>query len=284
MTALYTFAITRRVQGDSKEAEVLLREELDLSAEGSPITDDDIGTVQSVLALTLADQGKFDEAERILHEQITFIRGQSSGEVSGPALCANLTIFGATLIEKGELTKAEEALREAEGIYRKVYEPLYPPLGDNLRIQAQGLYAAHRYAEAEAKIQETLAIYRKASGPGYINYPTALIIQGLIYSHNQRFAEAEQLLSEAVQIRSEHMSEAHFLRALANGALGEFLTTQKRFAEAEPLLRKSYESLKRSQASGSPRLKTALARLVSLYESWGRPDTAMSIGPWKSDE
>lgn len=148
------------------------------------------------------------------------------------------------------------------------------PLGDNLRIQAQVLYAQHNYAEAEAKINETLEIYRKSSGRGYINYPTALIIQGLIYSQTNRTTEAEKLLREAVGIRSEYMPEAHFLRALASGALGEFLTTQKRFAEAEPLLLYSYGSLKKSQSANSPRTRTAQQRLFALYDNWDKPDAA----------
>jgi hypothetical protein len=32
----------------------------------------------------------------------------------------------------------------------------------------------------------------------------------------------------------------------------------------------SYESMKNSQAPNSARLRTAIERLVALYESWGR--------------
>jgi hypothetical protein len=64
------------------------------------------------------------------------------------------------------------------------------------------------------------------------------------------------------------------LRATANGALGEFLTTQARFPEAESFLLASYESLKKSQAENSPRVKLALQRLANLYEAWNQPDEA----------
>lgn len=85
---------------------------------------------------------------------------------------------------------------------------------------------------------------------------------------------AESSLREAVKLRAENLPDKHFMAALSKGALGEFLTTQKRYAEAEPLLIDSYEGLKKSQAPNSPRIKTALLRLVTLYENWGRPDVA----------
>lgn len=195
--------------------------------------------------------------------------------MSQVSLCTGLTVLGGnTLTEKGGFAEAEENLRQAEAIYRKLYNHPYISKGDNLRWEAQVLYLEHKYTEAEAKINETLEIYRATTGPQYINYATALTIQGLIYGQTERTAEAEKLLREAVRIRAQYTPETHFLRATANGALGEFLTMQKRFAEAEPLLLNSYESLKKSQSANSPRIKTALQRLVDLYEKWQKPDLA----------
>ena len=117
-------------------------------------------------------------------------------------------------MEKGELAEAEENLRQAEAIYRKLYHQSNMQLGDNLRLQAQALYAQNRYAEAEAKINETLEIYRAGSSPQYVNYPTALMVQGLIYSQTGRTTEAEKLLREAVRIRAENVPELHFYEQL----------------------------------------------------------------------
>ena len=56
MAALYEFALLRRAQGDSKEAEMLLREELVLGPKASPDAKTTLGIAEAVLALTLADQ------------------------------------------------------------------------------------------------------------------------------------------------------------------------------------------------------------------------------------
>ena len=270
--ALNGFALLRRAEGDSKEAETLLREQLALQPYVSPEQKNSVGVIQAILALTLADQGKFDEAIKTVRERIEGIRRQKGNETTD--VCASLTGLGSFLIEKGAFAEAEENLRAAETIYRKVYSAANMQLGDNLRLQAQAFLALRQYAEAEAKINATLEIYRAASSPQYVNYPTALMVQGMIFSQTGRTAEAEKLLREAVRIRTENVPETHFLRATANGALGEFLTTQARFAEAESFLLASYQSLKKSQAENSPRTRLALQRLANLYEAWNKPDQA----------
>ena len=269
-SALNGFALLRRAQGDSREAEKLLREELTLIPFVS--SENNGGVAQAVLALTLADQGKFDEAIKIVREKIAAIR-EKKNEASSE-LAANLTGLGSFLLENGQTGESLDGLREAEGIYRKLYSDANLQLGDNLRLQAQALFSKAKYPEAEARITETLKIYRTATNPKFINYATALMVQGLIFSQTARTDEAETLLREAVRIREENMPETHFLRATANGALGEFLSAQSRFSDAEPFLLASYESLKKSQTANSPRLKRALQRLANLYDAWNKPEQA----------
>jgi len=271
-SALNGFALLRRAQGDSKEAEALLREQLALLPSVSAEQKNGMGVAQAVLALTLADQGKFDEAIKIVREKIVASRAKK--QEASPELAANLTGLGSFLLDNGQIEESLENLREAEGIYRKLYTSANLQLGDNLRLQALAFYSAGKYFEAEARIDETLKIYRAATSQQFINYATALMVQGLVYSQTSRIEDAEKLLREAVRIRSENMPETHFLRATANGALGEFLTAQQRFPEAEPFLVASYESLKKSQAANSPRTSRARQRLANLYEAWNKPEQA----------
>src|SRR3984893_6446588 len=148
--ALNGFALLRRAQGDSKEAESLLREQLALQPYVSPEQRNTAGVIQAILALTLADQGKFDEAIKTVRERIEAIRRQKGNET--PEVCASLTGLGSFLIEKGAFAEAEENLRAAETIYRKLYSAANMQLGDNLRLQAQACLAMRHYPEAEAKI------------------------------------------------------------------------------------------------------------------------------------
>ncbi|HEY3663701.1 MAG TPA: serine/threonine-protein kinase [Chthoniobacterales bacterium] len=271
--ALNGFALLRRAQGDSKDAESLLREKLALPPSVSPEKMSGLRFARAILALTLADQGKFDEAIKIVRKEVVSLRREAA---AGSELAANLTGLGSFLLENGQTGESLKNLQEGEAIYRKLFSAASLQLGDSLRLQAQASFAEGNYSVAENYINETLKIYRAATSPRYINYATALMVQGMIYSQTGRAAEAEGLLREAVQIRVENVPETHFLRATANGGLGEFLTAQARFPEAETFLLASYESLNKSQAEKSPRTLLALQRLVSLYDRWPRPEAAIA--------
>ncbi len=272
-TSLADFALVRRVQGDSREAEILLREALSLGPQLPTGSTSNLGIQEAVLALTLADQGKFNDAEKIIKAKVESIRQK---EGSGPIeLGVNLTGLGSFQMEQGNLSEALKNLGDGEAIYRKLFDRANLQLGDNLRLQAQTLYLESRYTEAESKIDETLQIYRAGMGSQFVNYPMALMIRGQILSRTNRRDEAEKLIRESVKLRTENLPPAHFLLAAANGALGEFLTDQKHFAEAEPILLSSYESLKASQEANSPRLALARVRLISLYQASGKPERAV---------
>ena len=262
LVGLNDYALLRRARGNSKEAELLLREALDLKPKISHDNDVAVGTAESVLALTLADQGKFDEAESIVRSRLAEIRARSDQETT--ELATNLTSLGNFLMEKGELDESLRSLMEGEGVYRRLTGPAFLPLGDNLRIQAQVLYLGGDLAAAETKINEALAIYTQTASPEYINYPAALTIRGSILTSMKRAAEAEPILREALRLRLAKLPESHFLSALAMGALGECLTAQRRFDEAENLLSKSYSALRDSQGEQNPRTIKAKERLELL--------------------
>lgn len=262
--ALHEYAVLRRAQGDSKEAENLLREALVLLPFLSKSGQNLANLIRGTLALTLFDQGKFDESTALSREQVSELRKTTSANTADFGYA--LTVLGARLSEKGEYAEAEATLSEAETIYRKLLGDSHLWLGDNLRIQANAFYEQNKLEPAQAKIKETLKIYRANTSAQYINYPTALSIEGLILSKIGKSAEAEWSLREAVKIREENLPKDHFLTALAKSALGECLTQQKRFKEAEPLLSESYEILRQSQGKQNPRALLAKNRLDKLYE------------------
>lgn len=266
LVALNDYAVLRRAEGNSKEAETILLEALALRPNISPENRIPVGIVESVYALTLSDEGKFDEAGNIVGAKIAEIRQQPNSETM--ELASNLNVLANVLMEKGDLNESRQNLLEAESIYRKLANKSFLPLGDNLRYQAKVLYLQGNFSEAEKKINETLEIYTKNARPQFINYPTALTIQGLIFCKTNRSAEAEKILREAAELRAKNLPKEHYLTALTNGALGECLMMQKKFAEAEPLLTQSYESLKNSQGAQNPRTILAQNRLVKLYREW----------------
>ncbi|HVE56088.1 MAG TPA: serine/threonine-protein kinase [Pyrinomonadaceae bacterium] len=270
--ALNNFAYLRRTQGDSKEAESLFRETLELIPQLSVEARNSVATTRSTMASTIADQGRFDEALKTAAEGVEEYRQR--GETDSPSYGFALTIYGGFLAEKGEFGNADTSLREAETIFRKFLSPANLWLGDNLRNQAISLYGQGKYSESIEQANTVLKIYDEGFGKYYDNYPTVLIVKGLSLAKIGQIPEGEKILREAVRLRNESLPKEHFWVAIANSALGECLTMQKRYEEAAPLLAESYENLKNSQGAENPRTQLAKSRLDSLYEKTNRQNTA----------
>lgn len=224
---------------------------------------------ETVLVLTLLDQGKFDEAESFARGLVDEFRRMPNAET--PEMCSALTILGSVLLEKNDFDGALANLREAEVLYHKIFSPNFIPTYDNLRLQAQALYLQGRLPEAEQTIDKVLDNYRQNSTPRYINFATALTVKGLVLNKGGRPVEAEKMLREALTLHEENLPRGHFLTALTKGALGECLTAQQKYIDAEPLLLASYESLTHSQEGDNPRTSLAKRRLCELYTASGKP-------------
>jgi len=275
LAALSDFALIRRARGNSVEAEALLREALTLAPALPPDGRGSIGHLRAILALTILDQGRFDEAERSSRELVADLR-QESG-LDTPELASALTMLGSALMERGALEESGQHLREAERLYRRLYDSSHMSIADNLRLQAQVTLLADRVVEADSAIDRVLERYRARVSPQYVNFATALVIKGLAESRLGRTEAALATLREAVRLRTSQLPAGHFLTALAQGALGEALVRARRYPEAEPLLRQSHENLQRSQAAESRRITLARDRLRQLYTAWGRPGEGAAI-------
>lgn len=266
--ALNGFAVLRRAEGDSKEAEQLLREVVSLRGSLPPDAHGLTRQSQTVLVLTLLDQGKFADAELFARQLVDEFRHMP--DANTPEMCGALTILGSVLMERNDLAGAESNLREAEVLYRKNYDSNYVPIYDNLRLQAQNLYLQGRLTEAASLIEKVLENYKQNSNPRYISFATALTIKGLILNKEGRADEAEKILREALALRETNLPSNHFMTALTRGALGECLTTLKKFDDAESALIASYDSLVLSHTIDNPRTTLAKQRLIALYSNWGK--------------
>ena len=91
------------------------------------------------------------------------------------------------------------------------------------------------------------------------------------------YAAAEPLLRECLAIRAAKLPDV-WLTFHARSQLGGSLLGQKKYAEAEPLVLTGYEGMQAREAWISGRDKNWLieagARIVALYDAWGKPGAA----------
>ncbi len=257
--ALNNYALLRRARGDSARAEKLYRESISVVSSNP---DANTNQARTMIALTLLDQGKFEESEVEVRKLMA-----ESVQASGPEtveIANELTLLGSILMEQGRLTESAESLRSAEKIYKQLLGPNNIATFDNLRLQAQVLYLSGNYAEAQRLIEQVLDNYRQNANPKYISFASALTVQGLILTSSGKIFEAEKVLRVAADLRAENLPPGHFMTALTDEALGVCLTTQHRYADARPLLQTSYDSLRQSQGDANIRTRRVLAYLENL--------------------
>ena len=96
-------------------------------------------------------------------------------------------------------------------------------------------------------------------------------------------ADAVALATQQVRAAREQLPADSLELAVALAPPGQALMEVEEYADAEPLLLANYEGLKQKEAQIPPEEKDALlrdaaARLVQLYDAWGKPDQA---GRWR---
>ncbi len=87
-------------------------------------------------------------------------------------------------------------------------------------------------------------------------------------------AMAEPLIREALATLHNAHGADHWLTADAGSVYGTCLAGLGRHAEAEPLLLAAYPVLKQERGERADYTRDALARIVELYEAWGKPEKA----------
>jgi eukaryotic-like serine/threonine-protein kinase len=142
--------------------------------------------------------------------------------------------------------------------------------------------------EAASQLSKALPLYedaltkRKAKF-GADNPDTLSTMEhlGRAYLANKQPEKSVLMLRDCLAIREKKLP-GQWPTATAKSLLGDALLGQKKYAEAEPLLLAGYEGLKANAQhippQGKNNLPDAVARLVKLYDAWGKPDEAAK---WK---
>jgi serine/threonine protein kinase/tetratricopeptide (TPR) repeat protein len=144
-----------------------------------------------------------------------------------------------------------------------------------------GLTACHEerqeYAQAEAWRRKWLAVLKQKSGSDTVAYAAELTGLGSNLVKQKKWLEAEAVLHEALAIRQRQEADS-WTTFSTQSLLGQALLGRQKYAEAEPLLLQGHEGMK-SRAARIPKgsrscLADGVARLVELYDAWGKKDEA----------
>jgi serine/threonine protein kinase/Tfp pilus assembly protein PilF len=272
VATLNNLADLHRSEGRAAEAEPLFREALAIRKKLYGPDHLDVATSLANLGLALKDLGRFDEAETCYREALAIRR-----KLLGPAherIAQALFNLGMLLREQDRLWEAEPLLREALDMRRALLGPEHPQLAGVMNALGELLLAQRNIADAEPLIQGGLEIRRAALGPEHRDVATSLMVLAMLLREKQQLVEAEKCARESLEIRERTLDERHWHRAASSSLLGELLAMQRKFDQAEPLLLAGAHRM--PDDPGVPRSlrRESIQRMVRLYESWNKPDSA----------
>ncbi len=196
-----------------------------------------------------------------------------------------------TLTSRNNLAAAYRAVgRTAEAIVlweavlltaARKFGPAHPNTLATTYSLALALESLGCWAEAERLYRDVLTHRRKVEKTDSPVLAGVLAQIGNNLLKQAKWSEAEPMLRECLAIRDKVVPN-DWSRFNTMNELGGALLGRGRYAEAEPLLLSGYDGMKARAAkippAAKPRVPEAAARIVRLYDAWGKPEKAAA---WK---
>jgi len=231
-------------------------------------------TALNNLANAYRSAGRLAEALPLFEQTLNRLR-----KAIGPNHPSTLLAMNNLALAYGDSGRVADAIplhEEALKLSKAQLEPDHPDMLFAMNCLADAYRQAGRFALAESLHKETLKRRQAKLGP---NDPSTLQSTNSLAEDylDIKPAEAEPLLRQSMAIRNMKFPD-DWSTFDTRSLLGASLVGQKRYAEAEPLVIDGYEAMKAREAKIPPnskaRLSKAGARIVQLYEAWGKKEKA----------
>jgi eukaryotic-like serine/threonine-protein kinase len=194
-----------------------------------------------------------------------------------PAVEASIrTALGETYLGLGEPAKAIPQLDRALAMRQQALGLDKPETLRSMNTLAEAYMASGRIDKARPLYEEALSRGKAAMGAEHFDVLTFMNNLGRAYLASEP-ALAEPVLREALAAwMRKGRDDWHTYQAASQ--MGGFLLIQKNFAAAEPYLIQGFEGMKARESTipeiSRRRIAEAHARIIALYEAWGKPEKA----------
>ena len=272
VTTLHNLATSLEGQGKFAEAEALFRDAVRIREE--TLGPDHPHTLYSKnnLVACLSRMGRNEEAVTLIREVIEG-RRRVMGEDHPSTVTARVNL-AVVLRGLGRSEEAEGLMRTALEAWTRTLGPEHPRTLLAMGNLAFILEDGGRLDEAEALYRRAIALRKKASGGKDPETWNSLNNLAMMEQGRGRLAEAEALYVELIGLAGPSVAPDNYSIALFRNNYGECLGKMGRHAEAERELLHGLPIITATFGPDHARTKKAAARLVALYEAWGRPGDA----------
>jgi serine/threonine protein kinase/tetratricopeptide (TPR) repeat protein len=223
------------------------------------------------------EAGRLTEALSLLEEVLRTSEAQSELGPDHPDTLTSMAALADAYRASGRFDKASSLFQEAVKRQRATIGPDNPSTLESMAAFARTHFEAGSLKESLSLYEETLGRRLASLGrdhPATLGTMTDLARAYLRQRPDRALTLARDCLAILEQKRPDdwHTFDARSL-------LGASLLGLNKYAEAEPLLIRSYEEMKARERKIPPssrnRFAEAGARIIELYDAWGKDDKAL---------
>ena len=269
-------------QGFNERAEPLQREALTIRRKVHGEEHRETAVSLSDLASVLRLKGDLSGAESLLRQCLELNRRTlGDGHPNTATTVHDLALITAG---RGDYPAAESMFRQVLETHRKAMGDKHPYLATTLNNLSRVLLEQKRTDEAAAAVQDALDIARAALGSDHQLVAIYTINLASLHLTRKQPAEAEALLREALRIRvlspelvpsrRRTFLDDDWSVGATKSLLGASLVALARYDEAEAVLLDARHDLDAMPRPHGRELKATMARLITLYDAWGKPGKA----------
>ncbi|HSQ32031.1 MAG TPA: tetratricopeptide repeat protein [Gemmatimonadaceae bacterium] len=213
------------------------------------------------------------EAESLAREALDESRAAFGDE--HPETAEAMNALGSVLARHGRAAEAERLIRQGLALQQRTLGPTH--LGTASGMLGLGLVLTRDgYSpDAERLTRDAVAIFGKAYGATHPTYAGALGYLADVLAKRGALDSAEALYRQALVIRQGVPGTWDAIIAAASARIAGVLTLQRRFTEADSLYRDAVARQRRFIAPTHMNVRLTYAGMATLYEAWGRPDSAV---------
>ena len=190
-----------------------------------------------------------------------------------------------TLFAVGELRYYEQRFREAEAAYREAAQRRRAVLGADARdtLEADMAVASacmqqDRFDEAERLFRPALERQQRVLGDEDSLTLNTLNEMSVLDFRQGRYAEGMPFIERAWRLHLKLFGENAPRTLISQGNLADTLAKLKRYDEAEQLFRTAITGQERVLGRQHPTTRRTVAKLVAMYEAWGKSE---KVAEWR---
>lgn len=285
------------------QAEQLLQLSLEKTKTLFGPNDPRVADVLVLLGLTLDDQAKFDDAEKLERDAVAItsrlsprdpaalraraglgrvlsdrgsydaaipvleplLRISSAGEEETYALIDGLTPLAQAEGNTGHIDEALKIYQRALDLVRQKYGDSHPRVAYEKAQIASMLANQGKYPEAEALYRQAVNTYSAWYGPDNPETASFESILALLLVHNRKYAEADPLLRHVIATQEQSMGDLHPYAAVALDTLGTLERLRGDLAHAEQHEERAAAIDEKLFGAGNHQTATVKAHLAQVF-------------------